>query len=349
MDLAEGLWPERLQDIQDALARSFGIPILFADPAGRPLTACEALSDFCRLFTRAIPMPRPCLECGRAKGVEQAAAASIAAMKFHPLVHVCPLGVLDVALPVLSAGEALGYLVTAQVNVHQPGRDAGASADSMACEAEECTALVARLARKSRTDLEAIGAGLSVAAWMIGALAAARRRNVRLADRIREQSRAIQEQATNDPVTAVANRRRFCRALEAEIARARRYGRNLSVAVLDIQGFRRVNEEFGHDVGDSVLRATAQCLVSNVRETDLVARVGGDELAILLPETALHEAMIALARLRGCIEDLNASGELPVEVRLSVGVVDDIAQGDEMLEAAFEGSRHEYVAGSLIA
>jgi diguanylate cyclase (GGDEF)-like protein len=348
-DLAEKWWPERLQDLQDALAGSFGIPVLFVDPAGRPLTACEDLSHFCRLFTRSIPISRPCLECGRAEGVEQQAAIGVAATKFRPLVHVCPLGVLDIALPVLSAGQILGHLVTAQVTARQAGEDVDTRPCTVTREAEDCAALVGRLPSKSRPELEAAGVGLAVAAWTIGALAAARRRNERLAGRVREQSRLIQEQAVIDPVTAVANRRHFCQALAAEIARAQRYGRDLSVAALDIQDFRRLNEEFGHDMADSVLRATAQCLVSNVRETDLVGRVGGDELAILLPETARHEAMIALARVRDHIEDLNASGELPVEVRVSVGIVEDITYGVEMLDAALEGARQEYAAGSLIA
>lgn len=348
-DLAEKWWPERLQDLQDALAGSFGIPVLFVDPAGRPLTACEDLSHFCRLFTRSIPISRPCLECGRGEGVEQQAAISVAATEFRPLVHVCPLGVLDIALPVLSAGQILGHLVTAQVTARQAGEDVDTCPYTVTREAEDCAALVGRLPSKSRPELEAAGVGLAVAAWTIGSLAAARRRNERLAGRVREQSRLIQEQAVIDPVTAVANRRHFCQALAAEIARAQRYGRDLSVAALDIQDFRRLSEEFGHDMADSVLRATAQCLVSNVRETDLVGRVGGDELAILLPETARHEAMIALARVRDHIEDLNASGELPVEVRVSVGIVEDITYGVEMLDAAVEGARQEYAAGSLIA
>ncbi len=345
--LAEKLWPDRLQDIQDALGRSFGIPILFADSAGRPLTACEDLSEFCRRFTRAIPISRPCLDCRRAETEEQLEAAQVAATKLRPLPHVCPLGAVDVALPILSAGEVLGYLATAQLNVQEQGQ-APLSPAQAAGEADDYAALVARLPRRSRAELKAAAAGLSACAWGIGALAAARRRNLRLAEQVREQRRLIHQQSVADPATGVVNRRRFRQILEGEIARARRYARNLSLVLLDIQGFRQINEDFGYDVGDAVLRATADCLVSNIRETDVVARVGGDEFALLLPETARHEAMIALARLKTHLEDVNASGELPVEVRVSVGVADQIAEGDEMLKAALENARQDYLAESPV-
>ncbi len=346
-DLADKLWPDRLQDVQDALAQSFGIPTLFVSPAGRPLAACEDLARFCRWFTRAIPISRPCLECGRAAGVEEVATSTIAAMKFRPLVHVCPLGLLDVALPILAAGQVLGHLVTAQVSVQEEPE--GVPSLPITVETDECVAFIAGSPRKPRPELEAAGTGLAAVAWTIGTLAAARRRNLRLTERLREHSKLIQEQSVTDPVTGALNRRRFRQLLRGEVARARRYRRSLSVAVLDIQGFRRINEEFGHEVGDSVLRAAAQCLAANVRETDAVARVGGDEFALLFPETARHEAMIALARVEGCIENLNASGELPVEVHVSVGVVDDIERGDDMMQAAFDTARKAYAAQRLVA
>lgn len=346
-DLADKLWPDRLQDIQDALGRSFGIPMLFVDPAGRPLTACEDLSEFCRRFTRAIPISRPCLECRGSDEIEEPMAANAAG--FQPLAHLCPLGVLDITLPILSAGETLGYLVTAQINAQEPERDSTPSPGAAPRESDDCSAFVACLPKRSRADLEAAGPALSAAAWLVGSLAAARRRNIRLAEQVRDQRRLIQEKSLTDPVTGVANRRCFCRHLNGEIARACRYRRNLSLALLDIQGFRRINEDFGYDVGDAALRATADCLVSNIRETDFVGRVGNDEFGILLPETARNEAMIALARVKRHIEDLNASGELPVEVRLSVGVVDRIAEGDEMLAAALESTRQDQLAGTSVA
>ena len=100
-----------------------------------------------------------------------------------------------------------------------------------------------------------------------------------------------------------------------------------------------------------VLRFTGWAAIPRIKPEDLLFAVKptGDELAIMLPETARHEAMIALARVRDHIEDLNASGELPVEVRVSVGIADDITYGIEMLDAALEDARQEYAASSLIA
>ncbi len=88
-----------------------------------------------------------------------------------------------------------------------------------------------------------------------------------------------------DPLTGVANRRAFRAAADSEIERARRYGHPLSVLFADIDDFKAVNDSFGHDAGDEVLVAVAKSLSNSVRANDVVARVGGDEFVVLLPET----------------------------------------------------------------
>ena len=335
-DLAERLWPDNLQEVQDSLSTCAGIPILFAHPTGRPLTACEDLTDFCRSFTRAVALSRPCLGCRRLDGRD--GEGPPAADRLLPFLHWCPLGLMHVAVPIKGAGEEIGYLITGQV---RPGgrEPLGADEESISSEPEECTAFAAKLPRRSQAELEGIAACLSAVAWLTGSLTAARRRNLRLAEHIREQSRHLQQHVTTDAVTGAANRRRFCSVLDAEVARARRYGHSLSIAVLDVEGFRTANDEFGHDVGDAILRSVAERLTSTVRQTDLVGRVGGDEFAILFPETTRTEAMIALARIHSQINDLNASGELPVEVRLTAGIADRPGEADDLLAAAAEAER----------
>ncbi len=194
--LADKVWSNRLQDLQDGLRRSYGIPVLFVDTFGRPLTACEDLSNFCRRFTRAVSFSRPCLECGRAEETQEVADSSAAGLRLAPLVHACPLGMLDISVPILSAGEIIGYLITAQVNVADrvDGIDEHAP-DSVTREAEEYAVLLSRLPRCSRAELESAGTGLAAMAWLTGELAAARRRNMRLSEKVREQSRWNQERA----------------------------------------------------------------------------------------------------------------------------------------------------------
>jgi GGDEF domain-containing protein len=98
-------------------------------------------------------------------------------------------------------------------------------------------------------------------------------------------SRRLERQADADPLTGLANHRAFHDRLRTEVERAQRYGRPLSLACLDVDGFKDVNDQFGHPAGDKVLREVAARLTTVARTADLVARIGGDEFAILLPET----------------------------------------------------------------
>jgi diguanylate cyclase (GGDEF)-like protein len=347
VDLAEQLVPDNLQDLQDTLSRCIGLPLLFADAHGRPLAACEDLLEFCRHFTRAIPLSRPCLECGRGEQLRQLAELSPWGLRQTSLLQECPLGPCDVVIPIWSAGDIPGYLLTAQVCLKpEPDADAPRRAGKPQ-EAEEHLALLSRLRKRSQQEMEAAAAGLLVVASLVGNLGAARRRNARLAERIREQSRWMQNHERTDAVTGLANCRHFSAAVAAEVARVRRYKRQLSVAVLDITGFRRVNDQFGHGVGDAVLRAVAHCLSSTIRQTDLVGRVGGDEFAVLFPETERNGAMIAVTRVKAQIEDLNASGELPVEVSVVVGIADWEEGQEDLLAAAYDAAKQEREALAL--
>ncbi len=115
-----------------------------------------------------------------------------------------------------------------------------------------------------------------------------------------------------DFLTQVANRRAFYEMAEFESKRSRRYQRPISLAYIDIDNFKQVNDRMGHEVGDRLLVAVAASIQKSVRETDLVARVGGDEFVLLLPETAAEPAQIVLGKVRNNLLDAMERNAWPV-------------------------------------
>ncbi|MGN6274836.1 MAG: diguanylate cyclase domain-containing protein [Solirubrobacterales bacterium] len=133
-----------------------------------------------------------------------------------------------------------------------------------------------------------------------------------------------------DRLTGLPNRRAFDERLKVELARSRRYGRPLSLCLLDLDGFKAVNDRLGHPAGDEVLRAVAQILLAS-RQADDCFRIGGDEFAILLPETTVEAAHNAAERIAADICDVNlGDGEL--------GASFGIASGSNADEAALLGA-----------
>jgi diguanylate cyclase (GGDEF)-like protein len=127
--------------------------------------------------------------------------------------------------------------------------------------------------------------------------------------------------AAVDFLTGVYNRRQFEALARAELARCQRYLRPLSVMMLDIDHFKAVNDQFGHAAGDRVLKSVADLCRAAKRDSDIVARVGGEEFAIMLPETTEAATMQFAERLRRLILDcaLTANGE-EIPVTISVGI-----------------------------
>jgi diguanylate cyclase (GGDEF)-like protein len=123
----------------------------------------------------------------------------------------------------------------------------------------------------------------------------------------------------SDPITGLANSRSFTEQLEAEIVRLQRYRRPCSLAYLDLDNFKEVNDKFGHTTGDRLLSHVAKVLKENLRATDNVARLGGDEFAILFPETVLAEARYVLERFRENIEG-SAEGQFG-RITMSIGLI----------------------------
>lgn len=131
-----------------------------------------------------------------------------------------------------------------------------------------------------------------------------------------EQERAA---ARTDALTGALNRRSFFETAEMEIKRARRHRHPFTVAYLDIDDFKELNDHFGHTAGDAALRALADTLRSSVREIDSVARLGGDEFVLLMPETDDAAARTVVTRVRECLTQVAADNRWPIS--FSVGVV----------------------------
>jgi diguanylate cyclase (GGDEF)-like protein len=112
----------------------------------------------------------------------------------------------------------------------------------------------------------------------------------------------LERLATTDDLTRIGNRRRFHDELEHAVAAAHRYGQSLSLLLLDLDRFKNVNDRLGHDAGDQVLQTVAAVLADSIRECDLAARIGGDEFALLLPQTSTAQATALAARIAAAIE-----------------------------------------------
>lgn len=184
------------------------------------------------------------------------------------------------------------------------------------------------------------------------ALGAVRVRDPRLAaafGRVAERLASVEVLATTDQLTGVLNRQTSLRLLAGEVERARRHGHNLTVALADIDHFKRVNDTYGHAAGDTVLHQVAQLLRSTVRSTDAVGRYGGEEFVIVLPETEPDDGQIVAEKLR------RAVGQTPVKlpdgtelaVTLSIGVAGGTGSCLRLDTLAHDADAALYAAKSL--
>lgn len=122
-----------------------------------------------------------------------------------------------------------------------------------------------------------------------------------LQDALREKNRELEDLSRRDPLTGVSNRRAFHEALSTEYARCARYGRPFSFMMVDLDHFKNVNDTHGHQAGDVALISTAKLLVGQLRANDVVGRYGGEEFAVILPETPHTSALQVAERCRAKI------------------------------------------------
>lgn len=157
--------------------------------------------------------------------------------------------------------------------------------------------------------------------------------------------------ATTDALTGLINRREFDRRITEEFARSKRHKSALSLAMFDIDFFKKINDTYGHNTGDAILRELARLIAENTRSCDVPARYGGEEFVLILPETSQLEAFELMDRLRIIVEkELFNKTKRPVKFTISIGVaqldlmdknpMEFIERADKALYKAKQGGRN---------
>ena len=158
-------------------------------------------------------------------------------------------------------------------------------------------------------------------------------------DRIRNLQVSLEQMVVADPLTGLHNRRYLMDRLTQEMQRADRHGDPLAFAIVDLDGFKPINDQFGHVVGDKVLRAVGNAIARCIRASDIAARYGGDEFAIILPQTPPEGAMRVVERVLRTISGLSLQDEAgEVRVTASLGLAyypaEEIGTPEDLVHSA---------------
>jgi diguanylate cyclase (GGDEF)-like protein len=169
-----------------------------------------------------------------------------------------------------------------------------------------------------------------------------------------DELKKIQLNAVTDSLTGLYNRRLFAESFEKELNRARRYGLPLGIVIMDLHRFKEVNDKYGHPCGDEVLRAAATTFQKALRTSDSAFRIGGDEFALLLPQTDAAQALALGRRIEAVFADTLRPLQLAFAVTMDHGVANfpqDGDQSDQLIRVAderlyrFKHANHVRTAG----
>lgn len=174
-------------------------------------------------------------------------------------------------------------------------------------------------------------------------------------DRLRQAHDQLAQLANTDVLTGISSRRSFLASLEAELTRARRHNESLSLLMLDIDHFKRVNDVHGHPIGDAVLKQFTATCAGMLRAHDLFGRLGGEEFAVALPHTDTEGALSVAEKIRTAIEQMpiaTSVGDIHITVSIGLAQADAgeheveqlIAQADKALYEAKHGGRNRVCA-----
>ena len=155
------------------------------------------------------------------------------------------------------------------------------------------------------------------------------------AEKNRTNLETHRQKALHDPLTELPNREAYNERASAEVQRWQRYGRPLTIAIFDIDHFKRINDTYGHQAGDRVIKVIGRSIAKRLREVDFFCRYGGEEFVALMPETDSATALTVLEKVRDAIAHAAFNyKDQPMSITLSVGLTE--FKTDDSLESAFE-------------
>ncbi|MBC8042188.1 MAG: GGDEF domain-containing response regulator [Rhizobacter sp.] len=151
----------------------------------------------------------------------------------------------------------------------------------------------------------------------------------------------LEEKASKDFLTGAFNRHKFSEIFDRELSSARRYKRPITVAMIDLDKFKEINDKFGHKMGDYALVCVSEILREQLRSSDVIARYGGDEFVVVMPETDKDQAKITCDRIFKALSVFNAKAQFPCPISFSIGIGSSTDGYGNLIEIADQDMYHQ--------
>ncbi|GAB1257517.1 diguanylate cyclase [Aurantivibrio plasticivorans] len=258
-------------------------------------------------------------------------------------VYCCKNGLVDVAVPVIIDGEHVANFFTGQFFFEPPDQNRFIKqGKELGFDLIPYVDALQKVPTFREQDIKKIMAFLVNLAQIIGEMGKAklellelRKEDQKTLNQLQQARHQLEKQASEDPLTGLYNRRKFAKRLNEEFSRATRYHHSLTIAMIDIDFFKVVNDTLGHNAGDQVIIKIAESLKRCVRHSDIVARLGGDEFCVIFPEMDQQDALPVLHKIRESVEDMSLERSPNIDhVTCSIGLAHmtpDIATADDLL------------------